>query len=301
MALKMGQINVLEVDREADISYILTDGLEEIFLHKKQATRKLTVGEEIEVFLYYDNQKRITATMTVPFINTEKGAFLEVVDVNPRLGVFLHMGIQKDLLLSRDDLPFKKIEWPNVGDKIFAKIRVSKSQLTAKIINRYDLHQHILPTKELEKGETVDAYVLFFAEEGIVLATEEGHLIFVYFKHIRKPHHLGQKTEVKIVNVKENFQYNGMLIEQKEIMMTKDAEFITAHLKRNQGMMEYTDKSTPEEIYSKFNMSKKAFKRALGVLYKEKLITIHEDSVELNAVEEAVELKVGEETNESTS
>lgn len=282
MALKLGQMNVLEVVRETDIAYVLTDGFEEVFLHKRQANGLLNDQDKIEVFLYYDNQRRITATMTKPTIDANTPAFCEVVDTNSRLGVFLHMGIQKDLLLSRDDLPFKKSEWPIEGDQIFTKIKVSKNQLSAKIINRYDLHNYIKPTVELLENQEVEAIVLFFAEEGIVLSTKEGHLIFVYHKHIRRQYRLGEQTTVKIINVKQNFQYNGTMIQQKELMMDSDGEIIVNYLKLHKGIMEITDKSSPDKILETFKMSKKSFKRAIGKLYKEKVITIHEDSIELN-------------------
>ena len=282
MAIKLGEMNLLEVNRETDISYVLTDGFEEIFLHKREANGILKDGDKIEVFLYYDNQRRVTATMQKPTIDAYTPAFCKVVEVKHRLGVFLDMGIQKDLLLSRDDLPFKKSEWPEVGSELFVKVKVSKNQLSAKIINRYDLHQYLTPSRELEKNEEVDAIVLFFAEEGIVLGTKEGHLIFVYNKHIRNQHHLGKHLKVTIIHVKQNFQYNGTLIKQKELMMDDDSNRIIEYLQSHKGMMNFTDKSDPDLILSTFSMSKSAFKRAIGKLYKDKRITIHSDSIELN-------------------
>ena len=281
MSLKIGMINTLEVDRETEISYVLTDGYEEAFLHKRQATKTLEEKEKVEVFLYFDNQKRITATMNIPFVDTVTPAFLEVVDVNPRLGVFLHMGIQKDLLLSRDDLPFTKAQWPQKGDYILARIKVSKNQISAKIINRYDMHNYIKPTEELELNSSVDAIILFFADEGIVLSTKGGHLIFVYNKHIRKQYRLGEVISVKIINIKPNFQYNGTLIEQKELMIDDDSKIILDYLQKNDGLMNFTDKSDPNLILRTFNMSKSAFKRALGKLYKDQLVKLHKDYTEL--------------------
>ncbi len=281
MALKLGQMNTLEVLRESDIAFVLSDGFEEIFLHKRQATRKLETQDKIEVFLYYDNQRRITATMKKPIIDADTPGFCEVIDTNSRLGVFLHTGIQKDLLLSRDDLPFKKAEWPIEGDLIFAKIKVSKNQLSAKVINRYDIQTYLVPTVELEENQEVSAIVLFFAEEGIVLSTKEGHSIFVYHKHIRKQHRLGEQVNVKIINVKQDFKYNGTMIKQKELMIGGDSEIVLKYLKLHNGIMEFTDKSSPEKILEAFQMSKSAFKRAVGKLYKEKAITIHPDSIEL--------------------
>ena len=292
MALKMGTVNTLEVVREADISYILTDGLEDIFLHKRQAHGELTAGDNVDVFLYYDGQKRITATMNIPTIGFKTPGFCKVVDVNKRLGVFLQIGISKDLLLSRDDLPFKKSEWPEVGDEIFVRLRASRNQLTAKIIPRYDIPQYLKPETELVEKESYTAYVVFFGEEGIALTTKEGHGIYVYFKYIRKNYRLGQEVEVKIINVKPDGTYNGTFIQQKELMISEDALFIKKQLETYHGEMMVTDKSDPQVIYEKFHMSKSAFKRAVGSLYREKIIILTPNSIQLvkpESVEESAE------------
>ena len=282
MSVNVGKVNKLKVLRETEISYMLTDGNEEVFLHKREVDIPLELEEEIEVFIYFDNQKRKTATMKSPYVDTVRAAFCDVVDVNRRLGVFLNIGTAKDLLLSRDDLPFKKSEWPQVGSKIFVRMRVSKNQMTAKIIPRYDIPKYLKPDTELIEGEHYDAYVVFFAEEGIVLTTLEGHNIFVYHKNLRKDYHLGELVNVKITNIKTGFQYNGTLIKQKELLISEDAQIIKSYLESNNGIMTITDKSEPSLIYDTFKMSKSAFKRAIGSLYKEKIITLKEGEVILN-------------------
>lgn len=274
MYIQMGDYTNLEVLRETEISYILGDETTEIFLHKKQALGELEVGEKVEVFLYYDNQKRITATMTKPLIDLKNPGFCEVVDQNFRLGVFLNIGLPKDLLLSRDDLPHMKREWPQVGDKLFVRMRASRNQLTAKVIPRYEIPKYIKPSTELEVGKKYIAYNVYKTEEGQIFYTEEGHRIYVYFKHLRKSYRLGEKAEIKIMIDKGNNDYSGSIIEQKELMISKDAEYILMYLKSNNGIMPYGDKSSAEDIQSRFNMSKSAFKRALGTLYKNKQIEL---------------------------
>ena len=283
--IKMGQINTLDVLRVSDIAYVLTDDIEEIFLHKKQTTRELEEGEQVEVFVYFDNLKRKTATMTIPKLDVNTPAFCEVVDVKPNLGAFLNVGLIKDLLMSRDDMPMIKAKWPQKGDKLFIRMKVSRNQMTAKVIPRFETMQFLVPERELEIGDKVDAYVIYFTEEGMVLLSEEGHNVFVYAKHFRGEYRLGQCAEVKVINIRPNNTYNGTLIEQKELMMSKDAELILEYLQKNQGEMEITDKSSPDLIMETFNMSKGAFKRALGSLYKSKTVTIESAKVTLNTVE----------------
>jgi len=281
MAINVGHMNKLVVLRISDIAYILTDGEEEIFLHKKQALRELEVGEELDVFLYYDNQRRVTATMEKPIVDTDKPAFVTVVDANYKLGVFVNIGLIKDLLLSRDDLPVKKREWPKAGDQLFVRMRASKNQLTAKLIARQDIPNYLQPKTTLIEGEHYTAYVVFFAEEGVVFTTDEGHIIFVYFKHMREKLRLGQEVNVSIILDKGSHQYNGTLIKQKELMLDEDAARIKEYLENHDGFMPFHDKSSPEEITEAFGMSKAAFKRAIGTLYKEKIIAIEDKGVRI--------------------
>ena len=297
MKLEIGDYNKLNVLRETDHAYMLGDEETEIFLHKKQASRPLENDEEVEVFLYYDNQKRITATMNKPIIDQEHPGFLNVVDYNFRLGIFLNMGLIKDLLMSRDDLPFMRKDWPRKGDRLFVRLRVSKNQLTAKFVPRFEINDFLMPDSVLEIDSEYVAYNVYKTEEGNVFFTEEGHQIYVYFKHMRKEYRLGEKAEIKITIDKGNNQYNGTLIKQKELMLEDDALIIKKYLDDHEGEMEYTDKSSSDDINTAFNMSKKAFKRGLGSLYKKGLVVLEKDKTSL-AVEKQEETPVVEEEPE---
>ncbi len=277
MKLKMGDYNTLEVIRETEFAFMLGTEEQEVFLHKKQVVGELNPGDTIEVFLYFDNQKRATATMKRPLVDQKHPAFLEVVDVNYRLGIFLQMGLVKDLLLSRDDLPFVRKEWPKVGDKLFVRLRTSKNQMTAKFIPRYEINNTLKPTTELEVGKEYEAYNVYKTEEGNIFFTEEGHNIYVYFKHMRKEYRLGEKELMKITIDKGNYQYSGMIIKQKEIVISDDALIIKKFLEENKGVMTYTDKSSADDINAQFHMSKSAFKRALGSLYKQGIVVLEKE------------------------
>src|SRR5699024_1310099 len=104
--LETGQLHILQVIRQAPFGYFLSDGNTEILLHKNETVNELEEGQDVEVFLYMDHQQRLAATMKRPFLLMGEFSWLSVTDVNKRMGVFLDMGIQKELLLSKDDLPF---------------------------------------------------------------------------------------------------------------------------------------------------------------------------------------------------
>lgn len=117
--METGTVLELTVDRETPLGYMLTDGEETILLHRNEATRELAEDETVEVFLYSDRKSRIAATMTIPKgLNGHE--WVEVVEVLPGLGAFVHIGIAKDALIPSDDLPVFEDIWPQVVISYYA-------------------------------------------------------------------------------------------------------------------------------------------------------------------------------------
>ncbi|MFA5037673.1 MAG: S1-like domain-containing RNA-binding protein [Candidatus Izemoplasmatales bacterium] len=279
--MNLGDFNKLSVVRETDIAYLLTDGEYEYFLHKKEALRDYVKGEMIEVFLYVDNLGRPTASTKIPLVTVYTAAFLEVVSVNPELGVFLSYGMIKDLLLSKDDLPLSFNSWPIVGDELFATIKIKKNMMFAKLTSRKLISNFVPPPTELEEGTSYEAIVLFLLVEGLVCFTKQGHEIFVHYNNTRKKYRMGENVSVTIIQKHDNNEYTGTLIQQKEYMIHPDSLTILNYLQNHAGTMRFTDNTSPEEIQAAFHMSKGAFKRALGTLYKSGLVELNPESTKL--------------------
>jgi hypothetical protein len=279
--MQLGKNNRLIVKREADISYLLTDGEVEIFLHKKEAERPYVVGEEIDVFLYDDNQGRVTASTKPPSLIIGGIALLEVVSVNFNYGAFLYYGMIKDLLLSLDDLPKNKRLWPQANDKMFVSMQEKNNRLFAKVLTRHELTESFEDLEVLGKDEKYDAYVMYLIENGYLAYSEAGHEIFIHKNNIREEARIGKKVSVKIIAQNEKGNYSGTLIEQKEIMLDKDANIVFEYLENHGGIMPYTDKSDAADISKVFHMSKSAFKRALGHLYHLKKVELNKDNTKL--------------------
>lgn len=277
----IGRINQLQVKRESDIAYVLTDGLEEIFLHKKEALEPYVNGQTIEVFLYIDNVGRITASTKTPLATIDIPGWLEVVSIEYQYGIFLHYGLVKDVLLSKDDLPLQLEKWPTIGDQLYCILKEKKQQLFAKQVSRKSHKLTLTPTASLEEHQQVEAFVVHLLAEGLVLLTKEGHEIFVHYNNTRKSYRLGEKVLVRILRTNANDEYIGSLIGQKERMLDQDSERVLTYLKNHQGTMRFTDQSSPEEIQAAFQMSKGAFKRALGTLYKSGQITLEPTQTKL--------------------
>lgn len=275
--MNIGEINTLKVLRETDIAYLLTDGTNEVFLHKKEAKKPYVENEDIEVFLYVDHEGRITASTKTPHLLKNQVGVLEVVSIHPKLGVFLNNGIVKDLLLSLDDLPPQKSLWPEVGDHVVVMMIEKKDNLLAHIIGRKQVKDYFPDQQLLADGEAVDAFVMYRLDHGLICFTEEGHEIFIHHNNYREDMRLGQAIHPKILKQNPDGAYVGTLIGQKEEMLDADAETILAYLGQHHGHMPYTDKSSPDDISDNFHMSKAAFKRALGRLYKAQKIILKDN------------------------
>ena len=266
--LEIGKVSQFIVKRETDISYTLSpldpDLTNYVFLHFNQATRRLNQGELINAFLYYDQKKRLCATMEKPLITTEVFGFVKVVDIN-EAGVFVNIGISKDILVSSDFLPKQRKLWPEIGEQLPCILKVKNTSLVAKPITK---NQHA--TKKLSLDETYNATVINIGEEGIVACTKNLNTIFIHKSLIRKAYRVGEVISVKIIN-----------INHKGISRLTDSDLILNYLKKMGGSVPLGNASSPEEISKYFKLSKSAFKRAVGALYKQRLIKIEDYKITL--------------------
>lgn len=279
MPIEIGKVAKFEVKRETDISYTLSpldpDLTTYIFLHFNQATRKLTPGEIIEAFLYFDQKKRLCATMEQPLITTTKAGFVEVVGIN-KAGVFVNIGIAKDILVSSDYLPNNPKAWPAIKDFLPCILKAKTDQLIATIVTNDQY-----ASNKLEINHSYDGTVIKITTDGIVVCTNGLNTVFIHRSLTRKLYRLGEKVNVKVINLNSNNKYNGSLIEQKEIARIDDSKIILKYLQDMGGSIALGNASTPEEISHYFKMSKSAFKRAVGALYKKKLIVVSDYYIKL--------------------
>ncbi|MFR5891310.1 MAG: S1-like domain-containing RNA-binding protein [Bacilli bacterium] len=216
-----------------------------MFLHFNRATRKLKIGEKIEAFLYYDQKKRLCATMEKPLITTKKLGFVEVVNICDG-GVFVNIGIAKDILLSNDYLPNNKLAWPKVSEKLPCILKAKKDQLVAKIINKDDLKN--LKIEPLSTRTKVTATVCRLLSDGIGLYTNTFQYIYVHKSMMRKKYHLGEIVDVDIININKDGEANGSFIKQKELARFDDSKIILNYLETMGGIIHLGNASSPEEI-----------------------------------------------------
>ena len=283
MDIKLGKINKLEVKYISDIGYtLINDESNEIFLPFNQTTKELTVGELIDVFVFQDSKKRLTASTNKPFIKIDEPGFVKVTNAVKGLGIFIDNNVLKDTIVSSDDLPLDDKLWPEIGDTVLCKLKVTSTQLIAKLITPEEAKGLFNPSTILEISDKINAIVLKNGTQGVNLITLEGHNIFVYYKHKRRDYHIGEEVEVTIDNIGTlSNSYNGTLLASKIPLIEEDANIILNYLKDNNNVMNFNSKSDVELIEETFNMSKASFKRALGNLYKKRLIEFIDDKTYL--------------------
>ncbi|MGD7043861.1 CvfB family protein [Jeotgalibacillus proteolyticus] len=277
-----GTVQRLTVDREAPFGFYLIRGEDEYPLNESEVTGELTVGEAYDFFLYADRRGRVVASMNIPEIRKGSYGWAKVIKVNDRDGAALDIGISREVTVVAMDLPAAKHVWPKAGDYLYVTLRTDRAgnmfarlateEVVQVLSNRADPELH---NKELK------ARPYRLLRVGTFLLTEEGYLCFVHESERYEEPRLGEDVSVRIIGVKEDGTLNGSLISRKQDKMLDDAEIVYEYLQEHGGTMPFGDKSEPELIYETFGMSKGAFKRALGRLYKEKKIIQQDGSTSL--------------------
>ncbi|MCM3586110.1 S1-like domain-containing RNA-binding protein [Mesobacillus maritimus] len=267
-----GRTIQLSVARISNFGYFLTDGEEDVLLHHNDNDnrKELEEGEEVEVFLYVDSRGRLAATTKIPVITVGEYAWVSVVDVKPEIGVFVNIGINKDILLGKEDLPILQSVWPQVGDMLYLTLRVNRNFLIYAKLASDQVIQGISQTAtRRDFNKNVHGHIYRTARVGSWMITAEGFKGFIHESQRSKEPRVGEKVEGRIIDVKEDGTVNISLLPRKQEALDEDATKILEYLDSRNGAMPYSDKSMAEDINDRFNMSKSSFKRAIGRLMKE--------------------------------
>ncbi|MBS4188839.1 hypothetical protein KHA94_01215 [Bacillus sp. FJAT-49705] len=266
----IGRSVQLKTERLADFGYFLTDGNEDVLLHKNDTDMQLEEGQEVEVFLYTDSKGRVAATTQIPEITTDSYGWAKVSDIKPGIGVFLNIGINKDMLLGEEDLPVHSSVWPIEGDMLYITLRVNKNnRIYVKLATDPIIEEISEKATRKDFNKNIHGYIYRTAKVGSWLYTAEGYKGFIHESQRKTEPRLGEKVEGRIIDIKEDGTINVSLSPRKHEALDQDSEIILSYLASRNGAMPYGDKSTPEDILDRFQLSKASFKRALGRLMKE--------------------------------
>lgn len=280
--LEIGKYNTLTILRDTKVGLFLgdpendPDGVHDVLLPNKYVPKVFEIGEELIVFVYLDHEQRPVATTLVPYILLNEFALLRVNYIN-NVGAFMDWGMEKDILV-----PFKEQARPMEKGKRYLVYLYLDTQ-TNRLVASSKTNQFLSNEKlTVEKGEEVDLIVSHITDMGINVIINERHkgLLYkdeVYDDSIRT----GDRMRGYIKNIRPDNKIDVALQPQGVESIEPNADKILSELRASRGFLRLNDNSHPEDIKTVLKMSKKSFKKAIGSLYKEKLIEIKEDGIYL--------------------
>lgn len=250
-----------------------TDSDERVLLPIKQVPEDLKVGDSIRVFLYKDSKDRLIATTNEPKITLGKYAPLRVKEFG-KIGAFLDWGLEKDLFL-----PFKEmVGRVEAEDEILVSLYIDKSErLCASMKGLYDLLETDSPYK---KDDVVNGRVYEFSDNfGTFVAVDDKFSAKIPRHEDSSYLRVGDVIEAKVTEVKADGKLDLSLREKAYIQMDADGEKLLELLDSYAGVLPFTEKASPEVIKRETGLSKNAFKRAVGRLYKERKIDLSDGKI----------------------
>ncbi|WP_395044419.1 S1 RNA-binding domain-containing protein [Flavobacterium sp.] len=274
--MKIGQFNTLTIDRDTKVGLFLTDGKEDVLLPNKYVPKVFEIGEEITVFVYLDHEERPVATTLVPYIFLNEFALLRVNYIN-QVGAFMDWGMEKDILV-----PFKEQARPMEKGKRYL-VYLYMDEKTNRLVASSKTNQFLdNETISVEKGEEVDLIISHITDIGINVIINQIHKGLVYKDEVYDDSiRTGDKMKGFIKLVRPDGKIDVALNKQGFENIEPNSEIILNELRASRGFLRLNDNSNPEDIKTVLKMSKKTFKKAIGLLYKEKLIEIKDDGIYL--------------------
>ncbi len=280
---KPGQYNQLRVKAQARQGFVLDGGRHgDVFLPLKQANDGLKVDDRVRVFVYHDNQQRLTATTRQNLTTVGQCAYLKVVSVG-KPGAFLDWGLPKDLLVPKGEqqIPMQ------VGYSY--AVYVYLDQKTRRVVASSKLEKHLTADPFVYRpNQQVDLLIYGRSDLGFKAIINHCHLGQLFDSDMSQQRlHFGERVTGYIRRVRDDGKIDISL--QLPSQFTRDdlGQQILDHMRQHGGLSQFTDKSSPEDIYRVFAVSKASFKKALGSLYKQRLIEINGNEVRLTTDEAA--------------
>lgn len=274
--LEIGKINTLKIVKEVDFGLYLDGGsFGEILIPSRYVPANARVDEYLDVFIYHDSEDRLIATTETPLAEVDQFAFLKVKQLT-KVGAFLDWGLLKDLLV-----PFReqKYEMQN-GMSYLVRVYLDKASGRIAASSKLDRFLDNLPA-DFEEGQEVDLIVWEKTDLGYKVIINNTHTGLLYANEIFKPVHSGMKLKGFIKRLREDDKIDISLQKQGFVHVDETSRMILEKLKSRGGFIEATDNTSPESIKHMFGVSKKVFKKAIGTLYKERLIVIEDKGIRL--------------------
>lgn len=281
----VGSIEFLEVTGLQGSTYMLKGpNGEQVKLNQSEVKEEdeLQIGEEYSFFIYPNRSGELFATQNMPDITKDKYDFAKVLKVD-RDGARVDVGLPREVLIPWEDLPKVKTLWPEAGDQLLVTLRIdSQNQMFARLASEGIVDNMYTPINDDSKqNEMLEARPYRVLRVGSFLLSTEGYKIFVHESERKAEPRLGELVTVRIIGHNERGELNGSFLPLAHERLDDDGQVIFDLLVEYDGELPFWDKSSPEAIKEVFNMSKGSFKRAIGHLYKQKMINIETGKISL--------------------
>ena len=276
MSIELGKFNQLEVVKQVDFGMYLDGGEEgEILLPTRYVPEDCKLGDWLNVFLYLDNEERLIATTLTPLVQVGEFACLEVSWVN-QFGAFLNWGLMKDLFVPFSEQKMKM----QVGKKYVIHAHIDDESF--RIVASAKVDRYLSKEKAAyQPGEEVNILIWQKTDLGFKAIIENMYSGLLYDSEIFQTLHTGDVLKAYVKQVREDGKIDLILQKPGFEKIDDFSKTLHRYITEHGGWIGLTDKSPAEEIYDTFGVSKKTFKKAVGDLYKKRLILLHEDGIEL--------------------
>lgn len=279
MALKLGKINTMKVLRKVDFGMYLEGGpTGDILLPKRYIPKGTKIGDELDVFIYLDQDERPIATTQKPLAMVGDFAYLRVAWTNEH-GAFLDWGLMKDVFC-----PFREQKMRMEKERSYI-VHIHLDEDSYRIVASAKI-EHFLSKEapEYKKGDKVDILVWQKTDLGFKVIIDNKFQGLIYNDQVFRNLHTGDRAKAYISAIRPDGKIDVALQKEGREQTLDFAERLYEYLFKHDGYCPYTDKSAAEDIYAEFNVSKKVFKKAVGDLYKRRLITLAPDGIELKSM-----------------
>lgn len=276
--MKLGEYQELEYIKKVDFGIYLAESQrseERVLLPAKQVPEGARLGDKIRVFLYKDSRDRLIATINEPKLTMGNFSALTVKEVT-KIGAFLDWGLEKDLFL-----PYKEmVRKVSVGDQVLVRLYIDRSsRLCGSTKGIYEMLSTDSPYK---KDDIVTGRVYDFSDNfGTFVAVDDKYSAKIPRHENSEYLRLGDVIEAKVTDIKEDGKLDITLREKAYIQMNTDADKLLEIIESYAGVLPFSEKASPEVIKRETGLSKNAFKRAVGHLYKERKIDLADGKIRL--------------------
>ena len=276
--IELGKYQFLVVVKKADFGLYLAETEEDkkntVLLPTKEVPEGTELGDKLKVFIYKDSEDRIIATTAIVPFTLGGLAVLNVKEVSS-IGAFLDWGLMKDLLL-----PYKEqTARVEAGDQVLVTLYIDKSDRLCATMKVYEVLSTESPYKkdDMVTGIVYDELEAF----GVFVAVDNKYSAMIPKNELFSNVKIGNSIHARVINIRPDGKLTLSLREKSYLQRNSDSDMILAKLKTSEGFLPYNDNTAPEVIKKEFKISKNAFKKAIGKLYKEGAIKITDDGIKL--------------------